>query len=219
MQQTIALAQSSPLFEGIDPGKMDVMLNCIGFHVKHYEKGESLALEEADIQQVGILLTGSVDMVKEDIWGNKTMLLRVGPGELFGESFACAVDSMSTVSFVAAEDCEALFLPFRRMMHTCSHTCEFHHRLIKNMVTQLAEKNQSLMQKVEVISKKTLREKILAYLMLQVQKQGSKYIELPLSRVELADYLCADRSALTRELSKMREDGLIDYDRNTFRVL
>lgn len=219
MQQTIALAQSSPLFEGIDPGKMDVMLNCIGYHVKRYEKGESLALEEADIQQVGILLSGSVDMVKEDIWGNKTLLLRVGPGELFGESFACAVDSMSTVSFVAAEDCEALFLPFRRMMHTCSHTCEFHHRLIENMVTQLAEKNQSLMQKVEVISKKTLREKILAYLMLQVQKQGSKYIELPLSRVELADYLCADRSALTRELSKMREDGLIDYDRNTFRVL
>ena len=219
MNEMITLARRSPLFEGIEPEKMDTMLSCLGYHMKSFEKGESLALEEADIQQVGVLLSGAVDMVKEDLWGNRTLLVRVGPGELFGESFACAADPLSTVSFVAAEPCEVLFLPFRRMMHTCSHTCEFHHRLIENMVTQLAEKNRSLMQKVEVVSKKSLREKILAYLTQQMQRQGGRYLELPLGRTELADYLCADRSALTRELSKMRDEGLIDYDRNTFRVL
>ena len=219
MDDIAVLAARSPLFEGIAPDKLETMLHCIGYHVKSYAKGESLALEEADIQQVGLLLSGTVDMVKEDIWGGKTMLVRIGPGELFGETFACGADTLSTVSFLAAENCEVLFLPFRRMMHTCSNTCEFHHRLIENMVTQLAEKNRSLMQKVEVVSRKTLREKILAYLAQQMQRQGGRYLELPLGRTELADFLCADRSALTRELSKMREDGLIDYDRNTFRVL
>ena len=87
------------------------------------------------------------------------------------------------------------------------------------MVRLISAKNVTLIQKIEVISKKTLREKILAYLSIQAQVQGTRYFEIPLGRVELADYLCADRSALTRELSSMKADGLIDFDKNVFRIL
>lgn len=87
------------------------------------------------------------------------------------------------------------------------------------MVHIIASKNRDLMRKVEIISKKTLREKILAYLSIQAQLQKSRYFEIPLGRVELAEYLCADRSAVTRELAKMKEHGLIDYDKNCFRIL
>ena len=158
-------------------------------------------------------------MIKEDLWGNKTMLIRMRKGELFGETFACGEDNLSVVTFLASEDARILFMPFDRVMHSCTMACVFHHRLIENMVHIIANKNRDLMRKVEIISKRTLREKILAYLSIQAQVQQARYFEIPLGRVEWAEYLCVDRSALSRELAKMKEDGMIDFDRNCFRIL
>ena len=209
----------SPLFMGIDPSDMEGMLGCIGYHVKAYQKGEIIAFEEENIDHVGVVLSGSVDMLKEDVWGNRTMLVRSYPQDIFGETFACGEDSLSTVTFAAAENCRVLFLSFCRVMHTCTHACQFHQRLIENMVRLIARKNRELMRKVEVVVKKTLREKILAYLSIQSQAQGSRKFEIPLGRVEWAEYLNADRSALTRELAKMKEEGIIGYQKNTFEIL
>lgn len=209
----------SPLFAGIAPGDMEGMLGCIGYHVRDFQKGEIISFEEENINHVGVVLEGAVDMVKEDLWGNRTMLVRSYPEDIFGETFACGEESLSVVSFHAAEPCRVLFLSFCRVMHTCTHACQFHQTLIENMVRLIARKNRELMRKVEVVSKKTLREKILAYLSIQAQTQGAKRFEVPLGRVEWAEYLCADRSALTRELAKMKDEGLIDYHRNSFEIL
>ena len=208
----------SSLFDGIEKGNMDAMLGCTGYHIGCYQKGQVIILEEEHILHVGIVLSGAVDMIKEDVWGNKTILTRMGKNELFGETFACGDDNRSVVTFVAPEDAEVLFIPFHKMMHTCTNACVFHQRLVENMVRIIANKNRDLMRKVEVVSKRTIREKLLAYLSLQAQQQDSRYFEIPLGRVELAEYLCVDRSALTRELAKMKEEGLIDYDRNCFRI-
>lgn len=210
---------NSPLFEGIQLDELKAMLGCIGYHVGAYKKGETIAFEEEHIHHIGILLSGSVDMIKEDLWGNRTMLVRMRKDELFGETFACGDDTKSVVTFMVSEDSKILFIPFNKVMRTCARTCVFHHRLIENMVRIIASKNRNLMRKVEVISKKTLREKILAYLSLQAQISKSRYFEVPLGRVELAEFICADRSALTRELAKMKDEGLIDYDKNCFRIL
>lgn len=207
---------NSPLFYGIKPEDMQPMFSCIGYHIGTFRKGEIVAFEEDRIRHVGIVLAGSVDMIKEDLWGNKTMLVRIGKNELFGETFACGSDNLSVVTFRVSEDAKILFLPFDRIMHSCTMACEFHHQLIKNMVTIIAGKNRDLMRKVEVVSKRTIREKLLAYLAIQAQTRKSRCFEIPLGRVELADYLCVDRSALTRELVKMKDEGLIDYDRNRF---
>lgn len=213
------LESPSPLFAGISPENRLAMLHCIGHHQRTCPKGEIIVFEEDAVRHVGLILSGAVDMVKEDIWGGRTLLLRMGPHELFGETFACGSDSAATVMFVVAEDSEVLFLPFRNILHTCTHVCDFHYRLIENMVRVIADKNRELLQKVEIISRKTLREKILAYLSREAERQGSRYMELPLGRQELAAYLCADRTALARELSAMKADGLIDYERNIFRIL
>ena len=213
------LKTNSPLFEGIKPEDLQAMLTCLGYRIGTYHKGETIALEDEYIKYIGIILEGTVDMIKEDLWGNKTMLVRMRKDELFGETFACGEDSLSVVTFSVIEDASILFLPFDRVMHTCTMTCVFHHRLIENMVHIIANKNRDLMRKVEVISKKNLREKILAYLSIQSQIYQTRYFEIPLGRVELAEYLCADRSALTRELANMRAAGLIDYDKNMFRIL
>ena len=209
----------SQLFAGIRKEDMPGMLGCIGYHIRSFEKGAVIAFEAETINHVGVVLTGKVDMVKEDLWGNRTMLVRMGKDEVFGETFACGEDSLSMVTFVAAEDSEVLFLSFCRVMHTCTHACAFHQTLIENMVRIIARKNRELMRKVEVVSKKSLREKVLAYLSIQAQQQAARTFEIPLGRSELAEYLCADRSALTRELAKMQEEGIIDYHRNTFRIL
>ncbi len=209
----------SVLFGGISPEELEIMLGCIGYHQNRYEKGEIIAFEAENIRHIGIVLSGAVDMIKEDIWGNRTMLVRMRKGELFGETFVCGADNMSVVTFAASENSSLLFLPFDRVMKSCSNTCVFHQRLIENMVRAIAAKNLELMRKVEVVSKKNLREKILGYLSQQAQLHDSRYFEVPLGRIEMADYLCTDRSALTRELSKMRDEGIIDYDKNTFKIL
>ena len=219
MMETSVKNVRSPLFTGIGSEDMEGMLGCIGYHVRKYAKGEIIAFEEETINHVGVVMEGAVDMVKEDVWGNRTMLLRSYREDIFGETFACGEDSLSVVTFVAAQDCKVLFLSFCRVMHTCTHACVFHQTLIENMVRIIARKNRELMRKVEVVSKKTLREKILAYLSIQSQSQGKKQFEIPLGRVEWAEYLCADRSALTRELTKMKEEGLIDYQKNQFEIL
>ena len=209
----------SPLFHGIAPGDRKAVLDCVSYHVGSYAKGEIIALEGENLNHIGVILSGSVDMVKEDLWGNKTIVMRLREKELFGETFACGNDSLSVVTFLASEDAEILFLPFNRVMHSCTMACSFHHQLIENMVRIIADKNRDLMRKVEVMSKRTIQEKILAYLSIQAQLQSSRYFEIPLGRVELAEYLCVDRSSLTRELAKMKDDGLIDYDKNCFRML
>ena len=212
-------ASLSPLFAGIRPEDMEGMLGCIGYHVREYQKGEIISFEEENINHVGVVLSGAVDMLKEDVWGNRTMLVRSYTQDIFGETFACGEDSLSVVTFAAAEVSKVMFLSFCRVMHTCTHACVFHQTLIENMVRLIARKNRELMRKVEVVSKKTLREKILAYLSIQAQSHGEKCFEIPLGRVEWAEYLCADRSALTRELAKMKDEGLIDYHRNWFQIL
>ena len=208
----------SPLFHGIAPADRKAVLDCVGHHVGSYAKGGIIALEGENLKHIGVILSGSVDMVKEDLWGSKTIVMRLRPTELFGETFACGNDSLSVVTFLASEDAQILFLPFNRVMHSCTMACSFHHRLMENIVKIIADKNRDLMRKVEVMSKRTIREKLLAYLSIQAQVQKRRYFEIPLGRVELAEYLCVDRSALTRELAKMKEDGLIDYDKNCFRM-
>ena len=212
-------AVQTPLFDGIEKENMDAMLGCTGYHIGTYQKGQVVILEEEHIHHVGIVLSGTVDMIKEDVWGNKTLLARMGKNELFGETFACGDDNRSVVTFTVPEDTYILFIPFHRMMHTCTNACVFHQKLVENMVRIIANKNRDLMRKVEIISKKTLREKILTYLSVQAQAQNARYFEIPLGRTELATYLCADRTALARELSSMRADGLIDFDKNMFRIL
>lgn len=218
MQQYTTEILQCPLFDHIKESDLPAMLQCMGYNIASFAKGDFILLEQEQVDKIGIILHGSVDMIKEDIWGNKTTLLRMGSHEVFGETFSCSMDPTSTVSFTSSSDSTILFLPFNKVMYSCSMVCRFHHRMIENMVKLIAEKNKELMTKIEIVSKKTLREKLLAYLSMQAQMQGTRYFEIPLSRTELAEYLCADRSAMTRELSKMKEENLIDFDKNVFKL-
>ncbi len=213
------LFTDNPLFKNMTTDDIESALHCVGAFVKEYKKGEFIFLEEEKLQCVGCVVKGSVQMIREDVWGNKAMMITIGEKELFGESFACGSDGTASVSFVAKDETSVLFLPFDRVMHSCSSACSHHQKLVVNMVTVMAEKNARLISKIDILSKKTLREKIASYLLSEAGYHNSKYFEIPMGRVQLAEYLNADRSALTRELKLMQEEGYIDFEKNTFRIL
>lgn len=219
MQLNMAQLVTFPLFEGIRKEELPTMLKCMNCYTKNYEKNEMIFLESSNIKVIGVILSGTVHMIKEGINGDKALLVSMKQGDLLGESFACGEPCGAQVSFLAATNCIILFLPFYSVIHNCKMTCPFHHRLIENMVRSISHKNVQLMNKLDIISKKNLREKILAYLYAQAQDHQSHHFTIPFGRLELADYLCTDRSALTRELTHMKRDGLIDYEKNTFYIL
>lgn len=204
------------LFENIKETELPSMLNCLGARTKPFKKSEFIFLEGDELKQIGILLEGTIHMVKEDIWGGKAILASLKSGDLFGESFVCGEFGSSSVSFQAASDCKVLLLSFHKVLCSCNKSCVFHHKLIENMVTVIAQKNVLMMNKLEIIAKKTIRERLLTWLSQQVQITGSTCFASPMGRMELAEYLCVDRSALTRELVHMKKDGLLDFDKITF---
>ena len=216
MTSDLELLTSSPIFNGVESKDREALLSCLKIYSRAYRKGEYIRLEHDNIQDVGIVLKGTVHMLKEDVWGHQTLLAYMGPGELFGETFALLHEQASHVSFLAAAETKVLFLPADRVLNPCKNHCPFHETLSRNFLLLLGKKNLRLMEKIEISSKSSLREKILAYLSIQAQKQGSKYIKIPLNRTEMASYLHANRSAMTRELADMQAEGLIEFDRNTF---
>ncbi|MDO4619348.1 MAG: Crp/Fnr family transcriptional regulator [Lachnospiraceae bacterium] len=218
MKKKTITYQDVPLFDGIAEKSLEAMLHCLQHNRKEYTKGSYILLEEECVQYIGIVLRGRVHMLKEDIWGEQTLLTYMGPGEVFGETFALRKEQRSYVSYMAAEDCEIMFLALDKLLHPCPRSCSFHTQLSQNMYDLMGEKNIRLMERIEVASKSTLREKLLAYLSLQAQKQGARSFTVPLSRTEMAQYLQSNRSAMTRELSAMRAEGILDFDGNTFQL-
>lgn len=140
-------------------------------------------------------------------------------GDLFGETFACMGQKVMPVSVVALENCEVLFLDISRIVRTCKTACPFHQKLIANLLKIMAEKNAVLNQKMSYITHKTIRSRLEAYFYDIMERNGSYEFTIPYNRSEMADYLCIDRSALSRELSHMKNDGMIDYDGKNFQWL
>lgn len=219
MKDVIENIELINLFHDIKKEDLKIMFSCLGAYTKTYKKNEIIYLENHDIRFIGIILSGRVNMTKEDSNGNNSILAYLKIGDLFGETFACSNLTISKVSFVSANKCKILFIPFHKVLYTCKMTCTFHHRLIENMIEYISTKNVMLMNKIEIISKKTIREKIISYLQLQRENFGCYDFEIELGRVELAEYLCTDRSALTRELNKMKDERIIEFEKNRFKLL
>ncbi|MBE6002690.1 MAG: Crp/Fnr family transcriptional regulator [Lachnospiraceae bacterium] len=207
-----------PLFANIKEMDLNQLFTCLRSYKQKYKRGENIIMEQDNVQYIGVVLSGMVHMLKDDIWGNQTLLGFMEPGELIGESFAVRRSTESYVRFQAVKDSEIIFLAASSVIHNCPRQCGFHAQITQNLFQLMGEKTVQLMEKIEVSSKASLRDKILAYLSLMSQKQNSRYIESPLTRTELAEYLCANRSAMTRELAAMKEDGILDFDKNTYNL-
>lgn len=208
---------ASPLFSGINFDDIYPLLSCLTFKQRAFNEGETILHEGERVESIGILLSGSAHIVMNDFWGNKNIISNLIPGEIFAEVYALSgANNLSGVEVISSSACEILFLNFKKMISMCSGACSFHNTLISNLIRILGEKNLIITEKMRCLSKRSTREKLLAYFSLESKKQGNTKIIIPYNRQELADYLFVDRSAMSSELSKMQDEGLIEYRKNTF---
>lgn len=219
MEQYFSALRKCALFQGIEDGNLSDMLGCLGARVSEYGKDETILAEEAPANHLGIVLSGMVQIVMVDYFGNRNIVAALTPSEIFGEAFACAEVETMPVNVIAATDATVLLVDVRRITQSCSNACSFHSRIIFNLMKVVARKNLLFHEKIAITSKRTTREKLMSYLLLQAKKHGSNRFTIPYDRQGLADYLAVERSGLSAEIGKLRREGIIACERSTFTLL
>ena len=208
-----------PLFAGVEKRDLQALLQCLGARKQCYTKGEMILKEGAFAKDVGILLSGQAQVIRTDYYGNRSIMMNIAPGQLFAEAFACARAKRLPVNVVAIEACSVLLLDCGRIMTSCCNSCAFHNKIIYNLLQIVSEKNLSPHRRAMITAKRTTREKVMAYLLLQAKEANQAQFDIPFDRQGLADYLEVDRSGLSAELSRLKKEGVLDYFKNCFRLL
>lgn len=219
MKKYMDILNNCSLFEGMTQRETEDALNCLGARVVKTGENQGVLVEGDPAVYMGIVLSGNIRIVRDELNGSRSIMAEAGPGELFAEAVAVSSAENMPVSAVASEDGEVMLLDCRKVLSTCEKSCTFHSRLISNLLRIVADKNLILNQKIEIISKRTIRERLMTYLMIQSKRNNSYEFEIPFNRQELADYLGVDRSAMSAEIGRMGKDGLIESRRNRFRLL
>jgi len=209
----------SPLFQGVSEEEFDSLVKCLGCTFKVYKKNEAVYLAGDFVREIGIVVNGGVHIIKDDAWGNSNIIAEISSGEMFAEAVVCGGVGILSVTVRAAADMEVMFFDFQRIITTCTSACVFHTLLIRNMIGVFARKNLVLVGKMEHLTKRTTRDKLLSYLSEQAKLHNSNSFRIPFDRQELADYLSVERSALSAEMSRMKADGMINYRKSHFELL
>ena len=207
------------LFDNIADEDLFGMLTCLRAKVVTFDKKYTIFAEGSPAKLIGIILSGSAQIIQVDYYGNRSILSEIGPSEVFAEAFACAELPSLPVSVIANEPTDVMIIDCDHILHTCAGHCAFHQQLIFNLMKDIATKTVLFQQKIEITSKRTTRDKLLTYLMFQSKKFNSDSFEIPFDRQELADFLEVDRSGLSAEISKLKKDGIIDSRKSYFELL
>ena len=219
MKKYIPVLKRTKLFSGVGEEDIASLLSCLGARKKEYKKGEYILREGEHISDVFILVEGKIHIQKDDYWGNRSILSVISVGEMFGEGYAAPESGALLNDVIAVEDSSVIFFDVKRILTTCSSACRFHNMIVQNMFFAISDKNRKLMQKLGHMSGRTTRAKLISYLSEEAKRQGSSTFTVPFNRQQLADYLCVDRSAMSNELCKMRDEGMIKFEKSRFELL
>lgn len=216
MKEFFPVIRSAPLFSGISEEELTVMLSCLRAEKRGFPKGVFVLRAGDTVDSIGLVLSGTVLVIQEDIWGNRNILSKAGLGQTFAAAYACAIGSRLNVSVIAETPVTVMFLNVKRILNVCPSACSHHSRIIRNLLGELAEKNLRLNEKLTHMGQRTTRSKIMSYLSAEAQRLGKYEFDVPFSRQQLADYLGVERSGLSLELGKMRSEGLLDFRKSHF---
>lgn len=219
MEKFYAVIEKCPLFDGIAQSDFRGMLGCLGARVLEMKKGIPVLREGDETNRVGVILSGSVQIIREDYYGDRSVLSHIGPAQIFGEAYAFSDAKALPVSVVPDQNGKVLMLDSRRIASCCSNACDFHNQMIYNLLRLVANKSLMLHQKIEVTSKRTTRQKLLSYLAYQAKLKNSNHFNIPFDRQALADYLEVDRSGLSAQISQLRKDGILESEKSYFHLL
>ena len=216
MKDYFPVIRSAPLFSGVSEEALRAMLTCLRAEKKDFPK-EAFVLRAGDaVDTIGLVLSGTVLVIQEDIWGNRNILSKTGPGQTFAAAYACAPGSKLNVSVMTETPVTAMFLNVKRILGMCPSACAHHSQIIRNLLGELAGKNLRLNEKLTHMGQRSTRAKLMSYFSAEAQRQGVYEFDIPFSRQQLADYLGVERSGLSLELGKMRSEGLLDFHKSHF---
>ena len=216
---TVQELKTSPLFRNISYEDYRRMLTCFQAVQKAYLPEEQIYDFSSRTDAIGIVERGSVSLIRIDEAGVATVLEEMGPGGVFGRHLAFAGSGADSLEVVARSACDILFIDYPHMFKRCENACAYHSTLVYNMLGLLSDKAQSLSERVDVLSRRSIREKLLCYFRQQTEKSGEAVFTLPFSLSVLADYIATDRSAMMRELRRLKEQGVIRADGRRIRLL
>lgn len=216
MKEYIPLLKQTALFAGLDDGQIGTVTARLGMQTRSYEKGETVYHSGQFIRAVGILASGQLMIQKDDYWGNRSVVNQISAGEVFGEAFAMQDNEPFPHDVIALEDSVVLAFELKRLFEPASASDGLAMGLIRNLLRSMSAKNRTLAQKIDFMARRTIREKLIAYLSAQSQRAGSAHFTIPFDRQQLADYLGVDRSAMSSELGKMRGEGMLAFRKSTF---
>lgn len=219
MEKFFGIILQNPLFSGIQQEDLPSFLTCLNVRVEAFQKGDPVFLEGDPAGFIGLVLEGAVQIVRDDLYGNRSLLTVAEQGEIFAETFVCANVEVMPLSALAVRDSKVMWMELQRMLTVCSNACGFHTTMVKNLLHQVAQKNLLLSRKVQIMSQKTTKEKLMTYLLDYAKQKNSPEFTIPLDRQALADFLGVERSAMSAELSKLRKAGILECKGSRFRLL
>ena len=214
----IEAIKKSGLFRDINNEELNVMLECLRPRICSYKRNELITVEGERFEGVGILLSGNASVTRENAAGNRIIITMLKPGSMFGEMAAFSGKGVWPATVFAQDACVVTFLPPEKILGSCERACASHRMLILNMLKIISNKALMLNTKVEYLTIKSMRGKISRFLMEQHKKTGSLIFMLPMKRNELADFLNVSRPSLSREMCRMKEEGIIDFHMASIRI-
>ena len=219
MKKYSEILKKCPLFQDIEEENLYKMLTCLGAKISSFGKKFTVFSEGTPAKYIYVILSGTIQIYTTDYFGNRSILATASTGEVFAEAFACAGINSTPVSAVATEDSEIMYINAEHVLHSCENHCGFHEKLIYNLMKSLAQKSIDFHKRMEITSKRTTREKLLSFLNAEARERQSYSFDIEFDRQELSDYLEVDRSGLSAEISKLREEGIIENRKNHFKLL
>ena len=219
MKNYVPVLKKTRLFAGVAEDDLAAMLSCLKAGTGSCKKGNYVYRQGERVDRLSILVAGKLQIQKDDSWGNRTIVGTVGVGDMFGEEYVAPQSSVLLNDVMALEDSVIVTLDAMRVLTVCSSLCRFHTRVIQNLVFSISEKNRRLMHKLDHVSRRSTREKLISYLSEEAQLQGSTKIVISFNRQQLADFLSVDRSAMCKELARMRDEGMLNFEKNSFELL
>jgi len=219
MEKYIPILKRTQLFSGVGEEEIGAMLNCLQARLCIYKKGEYVLRQGEHLDKILALVGGKLHIQRDDYWGNRSIINMVSVGEMFGEAYVAPESGTLMNDVLAVEDSAVIFFDVKRIITVCSVACRFHSMVVQNLFFAISEKNRRLVQKLTFMTKRTTREKLIAYLSEEAKRQNSSEFSIPFNRQQLADFLSVDRSAMSNELCKMRDEGLIEFEKSCFKLL
>lgn len=218
-EEWMDVLNKTDLFNNINKEELLGMLYCLSPKIKKYEKNEIISMEGHDIGGIGVVLSGSLTISKDSFDGSRVIISKLLPGDMFGEIAAFSERRLWPATVEAQSEAHVMFMPPEKIVGSCQNACLSHRLLIMNMLKIVSNKAMNLNKKIEYLSIKSVREKICKFLMEQYKKQKSTTLHLDMNRNEMSDFLNVTRPSLSREMSVMKDEGIIDYYRSSIKIL